>query len=125
MVIEINWILIIITCCFIGFDLVTGIIKAVANKEMDSTKMRQGLWHKIAFLLAIGLGVLCEIAIPYAAFEYAGVDISVPVLPFVCGFIILIELTSVLENLGEINPELKDAKFMEIFKGKDAREIKR
>lgn len=120
MEIEINWVLIVITCCFIGFDLVTGIIKAIANRELDSTKMRTGLWHKIAFLLAIGLGVLCEVAIPYSVFEYAGIEISIPVMPFVCGFIILIELTSVLENLGEINPELKNAKFMEIFKGRDS-----
>lgn len=118
MAIDINWPIIIITCVFIGFDLITGIIKAVATSTMDSTKMRTGLWHKIAFLCAIGLGVVCEISIPLAVFDYAGVNISVPLLPFICGFIILTELTSIVENLGEINPELKNRKFMDLFFGR-------
>ena len=117
--IEINWAIICITCAFIVLDLVTGIIKAIVTKTMDSTKMRTGLFHKLAFLIAIVLAILCEFGIAYGALEYADVSIAIPIQPFVCGFIILTELTSTLENLGEINPELKNKKFMDIFKHKE------
>lgn len=45
------------------------------------------------------------------------VDLGLPVSVFVCtvGGISLIELTSILENITAINPELADAPFMSIF----------
>ena len=112
---DMNIPLLCITLGFIVLDLVTGIVKAVYAKNGDSTKMRQGLYHKLAFIIAMALGYLCEIGITYGAFEYAGIDLTVPISPFICGFIILTELASILENLGDINPELKNGKLIGLF----------
>ena len=38
----------IVTLCFILFDSVTGIIKALYNKKLNSTALRKGLFHKLA-----------------------------------------------------------------------------
>lgn len=108
---EINYILIIITCCFIVFDVISGFIQAVANKQVDSTKMKQGLWHKCGFLLAICFGILCELAMLYADLGF-----TIPILNAVCMFVIATELVSILENLAKLSPELANSKFMDIFK---------
>lgn len=107
----INYILVIITCCFIVFDVVSGLIQAIANKELESTKMKQGLWHKCGFLLAIAFGMLCE----YAMF-YVDLGFTIPIMNSVCIFVIATELVSILENLAKLSPELASSKFMDIFK---------
>lgn len=108
---QLNYILIIITCCFIVFDIVSGFVQAVANKEVDSTKMKQGLWHKCGFLMAICFAILCELAMVYADLGF-----TIPILNAVCMFIIATELVSILENLAKLSPELANTKFMDIFK---------
>ena len=108
---EINLAVIVITLVFICLDIVTGLVQAVVNKCFDSTKMRVGLWHKCGFLLAISLGVVCEWSIGIVDLGF-----TIPIQTPVCAFICLTELASILENLGEITPELTNNKFMEIFK---------
>lgn len=49
---------------FIALDLLTGFAQAVANKTVDSTKMRNGLWHKCGFVLTMLLAALIEWAMP-------------------------------------------------------------
>lgn len=96
---------------FIILDFVTGIIKAACAKNLSSTVMRQGLMHKLAFILALLLGWLCEWTMPIIGLPdvFGAVYIAVGV------YIVLTEIVSILENLGEINPELKTSKFLSIF----------
>lgn len=108
--IVINWPLIVACCAFMVLDLITGFIGAVVHNDVQSSKMKAGLWHKCGFLLAIMFGVLCE-----WASSFVDLGFSLPVQPAVCMFIILIEVMSNLENLCKINPELKCSKFMQIF----------
>ena len=108
--IVINWPLIVACCAFMVLDLITGFIGAVMHNDVQSSKMKAGLWHKCGFLLAIMFGVLCE-----WASSFIDLGFSLPVQPAVCVFIILIEVMSNLENLCKINPELKCSKFMQIF----------
>lgn len=108
--IVINWPLIVACCAFMVLDLITGFIGAVVHNEVQSSKMKAGLWHKCGFLLAIMFGVLCE-----WASSFIDLGFSLPVQPAVCVFIILIEVMSNLENLCKISPELKCSKFMQIF----------
>lgn len=112
---EIHWAIIVITCCFIVFDIVTGFTQAVVNKELDSGTMKQGLFHKCGFLLAIVFGCLCEYAM-----QYIDLGFSIPIQNAVCIYIIATEILSILENLGKISPALADARFMNLFKGKDS-----
>ena len=109
---ELHLALIVIACCFMLLDLITGFVGAFVNKCVDSSKMKSGLWHKCGFLLAIIFGCLCEYAM-----TYVDLGIDIPIQDTVCVFIIFTEIVSNLENLGKISPELGSSKFMEIFKG--------
>lgn len=95
---------------FIIVDYVTGIAKAILNNTLSSQKMRQGLWHKFAYLTLTLVAYFIDMINLH-------VDLGLPVSVFVCtvGGISLIELTSILENITAINPELADAPFMSVF----------
>lgn len=101
--------------CFIIFDIVTGIIKALYKGNLNSTYLRKGLYHKISEILAVvGCGLL-EYGIKYVQL---GVDI--PVLKVVVIYICTMELVSILENICEVNPALAKLfkPYMEKLKGK-------
>lgn len=95
---------------FIIVDYVTGIAKAILNDTLSSQKMRQGLWHKFAYLMLTLVAYFIDMINLH-------VDLGLPVSVFICtvGGISLIELTSILENITAINPELADAPFMQTF----------
>ena len=95
---------------FIVTDYVTGVAKAIMQNNLSSKKMREGLGHKFAyFTLVLVAWFIDEINLH--------IDLGLPVSVFVCTVsgICLIELTSILENITEINPELADAPIMQIF----------
>lgn len=95
---------------FVVVDYVTGIAKAILNNTLGSQKMRQGLWHKFAYIMLTLVAYFIDMINLH-------VDLGLPVSVFVCtvGGISLIELTSILENITAINPELADAPFMQIL----------
>lgn len=95
---------------FIVLDFATGIIKALALKTYSSTIMRQGLFHKVSLLLVMVLGVLVDVAQ-----GHLDLGISVPVGGAICGYIVLMETGSSLENICAINPELLPTKLSGIF----------
>lgn len=87
--------------CFIVFDVLTGIIKALYQKKINSTFLRVGLFHKLSEILAVvGSGLL-----EYGA-NYFELGFDFPVLEGVALYITVMELISILENLGEVNPAL-------------------
>lgn len=95
---------------FIITDYATGVAKAVIQDNLSSRKMREGLGHKFAyFTLILVAWFIDEINLH--------IDLGLPMSVFVytVGGICLIELTSILENITAINPELADAPFMQIF----------
>ena len=91
-------------------DYVTGLIGAIMHGTVSSTKMREGLGHKFAYLC------VCFIAW-FIDFEMKHIDIGfyTALTPIVTTGIVFIELSSIIENIGKINPELSQAKFMKIF----------
>ena len=95
---------------FITTDYVTGVAKAIMQNNLNSQKMREGLGHKFAYIILVLVAwFIDEVSLH--------VDLGLPVSVFVCtvGGICLIELTSILENITVINPELADAPFMQTF----------
>lgn len=95
---------------FISIDYVTGVVKAIMRNNLSSRKMREGLGHKFAYLMLILVAWFIDEVNRH-------IDLGLPMSVFVCtvGGVCLIELTSILENVTEINPELKNAPFMRIF----------
>lgn len=91
----------IVTLVFILFDILTGFLKAAANHNIDSTALRKGLLHKLSEVVAIVFAFLCEYAV-----QYIHLGVEIPLVVAVCGYIIIMEIISVLENIVEVNPEL-------------------
>lgn len=101
----------LVVMLFIILDFVTGIIAAAIKSELSSTKMREGLMHKLSFIIALLLGWLCEWSMPILGLPgvFGAVYMGVGV------YISCTEIVSILENLGDINPELKTTKFLALF----------
>lgn len=91
----------LITCIFVVFDLTSGGIAACANYEWKSSEMRKGLYHKFGSIMLVVLAYLID----YAQ-KYVDLGFQVPIAAGVCVYIILMELGSILENIGKINPDL-------------------
>ena len=86
---------------FMVIDVFTGVLKAVKNKELNSTKAREGIYKKASFILFIAFGYLADYAM-----DYVNMGFSLPAAATICTLIIVTEAISVLENLGQINPDL-------------------
>lgn len=95
---------------FITIDYITGIIKAVMQGNLSSKKMREGLGHKLAYLILTLTAWFIDALNMHLSLGF-------PISIFTCTVsgTCLIELTSIIENITAINPELKDAAFMQIF----------
>lgn len=86
---------------FMVIDVFTGVLKAVKNKELNSTKAREGIYKKASFILFIAFGYLADYAM-----NYVNIGFNLPAAVTICTLIIVTEAISVLENLGQINPDL-------------------
>lgn len=91
-------------------DYITGIVGAIMCGNLSSTKMRKGLGHKFAYLCVFFIAWFID-------FEMEHIDIGFhsALTPIVTVGIVLIELSSIIENIGKINPTLAQAEFMQIF----------
>lgn len=107
---DINFPIVVIACAFMVLDIITGLVKAASQGKIDSTVMKSGLFHKCGFMLVIVFGILCDYAMLYVDLGF-----NIPILYAVCLYVILTEITSILENLAVISPELASTKFMSIF----------
>lgn len=86
---------------FMVIDVFTGVLKAVKNKDLNSTKAREGIYKKASFILFIAFGYLADYAM-----DYVNMGFNLPAAATICTLIIVTEAISVLENLGQINPDL-------------------
>lgn len=94
-----NWFL--VTGGFILFDVLSGLLKAFYKGDLNSSRLREGLYHKASECLAlIGSGLL-----NYGC-RMVDLDIDLPLLPAVGAYICVMELVSILENIAEVNPNL-------------------
>lgn len=107
---TVDWHIFTIVLAFILMDIITGIAQAAKNKELDSSKMRDGLFHKIGFMFAVVLACLCEYAMIWLDLGF-----NVPMIGGVCTFICLTELVSILENIALLAPELSESTFLSYF----------
>lgn len=93
---------ILLPCAFIAIDVVTGLLKALHNKNLNSSVIRTGLYHKISEVLTVLLTAFIECVMPYLE-----LNIDLPLLPFVSTYIVVMELISIIENLSEMNDKIK------------------
>lgn len=89
----------IVIAAAILLDIITGLIKAFYTNTFKSSVMRQGLFHKLGELLAVGILYGAQIALPMI-----GVDAHLPLFPAGVGYCVLMELGSIIENLRAFTP---------------------
>lgn len=101
-----------ITAILIAMDYLSGIAAAASRGDIQSSKMREGLWHKLGEVVAILLAYLVA-----EEGHYIGLPYQINLLiPAVLIWISVMEITSILENLAILNPDLASAGFLQIFK---------
>ena len=96
---------------FIALDVCTGIAKGASHKNLSSEKMKSGFWHKLGIIAALVVAGLLDAA------AGAGLDLGfdAPVFEAACGYVVIMETLSILENISELNPELAGSRLLQLF----------
>ena len=97
----VNYRVMVIVLIFILFDVISGLLKAFKEKNLNSTKMREGLLSKLAEVVAVLLGMASNVVLPML-----GIDMGVDFAILIGTYIVLMEICSVIENIGAINEPL-------------------
>ena len=84
------WVL-LLPLILMAADIITGWIQATVNGTWDSTKMRKGLYRKSGEILIIVLAYVISVA----------VSLPFDVAAFIAGYVVIMELISVCENLDQ------------------------
>ena len=113
---QFDWVLFVIVLGFMAFDILSGFVAAVINREVSSTAMRVGIFHKFVLVLVIIFAMLCQLAAQRLGLP-AGFD---ALYPSACLLIVTTEIVSVLENIektGAIDGDKLDHLFGNLDKG--------
>lgn len=109
----------IVLICIL-FDLLSGFVKGAYLNELSSTKMREGLFHKLGFILAVilafGAQALC------VWFELP--EVFVTIYPAACLWIVFTELVSIIENLCVFSPELANSPLAKLLESAEKEQNK-
>lgn len=100
-----NMTMFIVTVIFIFLDILSGLVCALINKDFSSTVMRKGLGHKLGYVF-----IMCAVAVLQVAMFDPNfhMEFDFPMFNIVCGFIIFMECSSILENASMLNPQLNE-----------------
>lgn len=102
--------IVVIALAFNAMDLVTGISAAVKEKDLESSKLRDGLFKKVGFLFCYVLAILID-----NNGIYIGLNISVEILPIVVLYVVTTEIVSIIENISRLNSDLLPEKLLDMF----------
>lgn len=105
---------IIIALIFHVMDFITGLVQGFKNKEIQSSKMRDGLFKKIGYFCCYALAYLID----YYG-HFVGIDLGIKVLPVIIAYAVLTECVSIIENISKINPDLLPEKLLSLFQLED------
>lgn len=100
---------IVIALIFNALDLLTGIVASIKNKEVKSSKLRDGLFKKVGFMFCYFIGWLVDTQGYRVGFNITNV------LPIILLYACTTELVSIIENICKINPDILPEKLLEIF----------
>lgn len=100
----------IVALIFNAIDYVTGLIGAIKEKTVNSTKLRDGLFKKIGFILCYFLSFLID-----TKGYLVGINLDFDVLPFVVAYVVITEIVSICENIAIINPDIIPEKLLSLL----------
>lgn len=101
---------ILIACILNLLDVLVGLTVAIKNRNLKSSKLRDGLFKKIGFLVCYFLA--------WGADNYGymiGFSISAKVLPLVLFYVCTTEMISIIENISRLNPAILPETLMKFF----------
>lgn len=90
-------------------DVISGFLKALKNGEIKSSVMKDGLISKAGEVFIVIFSLIVDYLTPLI-----NINIGIPVLQAISIYICIMELASVIENIGAINPALA-GKLKDIF----------
>lgn len=96
-------------------DVMVGFVGALIRHDVDSSIMREGLGHKVLMFLIIAISYILGVGLSHVS----GANIAIPSTEVVCLYIIVMELTSVLENVRKVYPEFGGTKLFDLRKDVD------
>lgn len=101
---------VIVALIFNALDLVTGLVSAVKSKDIQSSKLRDGLFKKVGFIFCYFVAWLVD-----TQGNVIGFQLGVTILPVIILYVCTTELVSILENISKINSDILPEKLMELF----------
>lgn len=92
---------VIVCFALILMDIATGIMKAVYVGDFSSRGLRQGGLRKLSEMVLVILGMGLE----YVQTVW-GIETPFPATSIIGAYIVIMEIVSILENLGAMNKDL-------------------
>ena len=102
---------IIMACVMMLADIITGFTGAVVRHDIRSTKMREGIGHKVMVLVLIAVAYLLGVGLGHVS----GIQTEIPSTEVVCWYVVVMELASILENVSLAWPEFADTRLFRYF----------
>lgn len=92
------------------FDLVSGFIGAIKNKDIKSSKLRDGMFKKVGFIFCYVLSYILD-----SEGNVIGFSVGVKLLPIIITYVCITEVVSILENISKINSDLMPETLKDLF----------
>lgn len=92
------------------FDLISGFVGAIKNKDIKSSKLRDGMFKKVGFIFCYILAYIID-----SEGNIIGFSIGVKLLPVIITYVCVTEVVSILENISKINSDLLPETLRNLF----------
>ena len=92
---------IIMACLMMLADIAVGFVGAAVRHDISSTKMREGIGHKVMMLVLIAVAYLLGVGLGHVS----GIKTEIPSTEIVCWYVVVMEIASILENISKAWPE--------------------
>lgn len=101
---------VVVALGFNVLDLCSGFVSAIKNKEIQSSKLRDGLFKKVGFIFCYFVAWVID---NYGS--TVGFHFDFRILPVILFYVCTTELVSILENISKINTDILPDKLMQLF----------
>lgn len=102
---------IIMACVMMLADIITGFTGAAMRHDISSTKMREGIGHKIMILVLIAVAYILGVGLGHVS----GINAEIPSMEIVCWYVVVMEIASILENISKAWPEFSGTSLFKYF----------
>ena len=91
-----TWKILVVPLVLMGFDILTGFVNAWRRKEIDSSKLRDGIAHKFGEILIIIVSLFLQYSL----------GLPKEICTFITIYIIVMECISILENCEKLGVKI-------------------